>query len=67
MFGLPSQARYSKDWKQSQEDMQKFSFLLVHLNYNMIQGSYRIFAQKRQKKQLPTPALNSKGTLECTR
>ena len=39
---LPSQARFFKAWKQSHEEVQKSSYLLEHLNYNMMKGYYDI-------------------------
>ena len=38
---LPSQARFFKAWKQSQQEVQKSSFLSEHLNYNMLKGNFR--------------------------
>ena len=40
---------FFKAWKQSHEKVQKSSFLSEHLNYNMLKGYHRIFAQWCQK------------------
>ena len=46
---LPSRTRFFKAWKQSQEEVQKSSYLSEHLNYNALKGYYRFFAQWCQK------------------